>query len=322
MGCSNQVKDQVRMSTFSGYYVDSIKGGISVEYGAGGFVQRFVSAMGSSADEPFVVRVKDWMVTGPGTGYPAGVRVKKTVDLNFFKGDPHDFPDTGAPLRFVRFVKVPSTYGDGAAYAELSGCAYNNFFADGPSNFARLENSTTGLNRDWHITFEGDWTTNFVRGPLLLFAWDDSRSYRHTLRAASGTTIADTITLHDTDTLSGPGTFSDVQVARASGATLAQNNTIADTNLSGSVTLNASTGITTIRNVNFTGAARTIISIGSGAKAFVSQLCAPAGSAVTGPGTLTMNGVAVTLPYTISSATGCSMSGGAIPSQPPDFTVR
>ena len=55
------------MSAFSGYYVDSIKGGITAEYGAGGFVQRFVSRMGNSADDPFIVRVKDWNVTGPGT---------------------------------------------------------------------------------------------------------------------------------------------------------------------------------------------------------------------------------------------------------------
>ena len=63
--------------------------------------------------------------------------MKKTVELNFFKGDPHDYPDTGAPLRFVRFVKLPSTYGDGAAHYSLQGCAYNNDFADAASNFAR-----------------------------------------------------------------------------------------------------------------------------------------------------------------------------------------
>ena len=70
------------------------------------------------------------------------------------------------------------------------------------------------------------------------------------LRAAQGTTITDTITMRDTDKLTGPGTFTNVNVSPGSGATVTQDNTITDTNLSGKVTLDASTGSTTIKNVN------------------------------------------------------------------------
>jgi hypothetical protein len=322
IGCSNQSKDQVRMSAFSGYYVDSIKGGIRVEYGAGGFVQRFVSRMGNSSDDPFIVRIKDWNVTGPGTGYPAGVRVKKTVELNFFKGDPHDYPDTGAPLRFVRFVKVPSTYGDGAAYAPLTGCAYNNNFYDAPSNFARLENSTAGLNRDWDVTFEGDWNTNFLRGDLFVFSFDDSRSYRHTLRVADGTTITDTIRLNDTSLVTGSGSFTNLAVTPASGATVTRDNTITNTNIGGNVVIEAGTGSTSIKNVKFSGSARNILSVGTGATAVVTQLCAPAGSTVTGAGALFIDGVSTAMPYTVVSAYGCSLSGNPDPSPPMDVIVE
>ena len=67
MGCNDQSKDQVRFAGFSGYYTDSITGGVTFEYGLHNFVQRFTGHVGSSADDPFVVRIKDWGVSGPGT---------------------------------------------------------------------------------------------------------------------------------------------------------------------------------------------------------------------------------------------------------------
>jgi hypothetical protein len=322
MGCGDQNKDQVRMASFNGYYTDSVTGGITIEYGGGNFVQRYGGRFGTSAADPFVVRVKDWMVTGPNEqGYRPGVRVKKTSEVILFKGDPHDTPDTGQPIRFVRFVKVPSTYGDGPANSPLAGCAYNNNTFDGASNLIRLENSTDKLNRDWYVTLSGDWNTNFVRGELFLFAFDPSRSYRHTLNADSGTTITDLITMYDTDTVTGPGTYTNIRVSDYSASTQGQANTITATNVTGSVLIDANTATTTISNVDFKGSARTIITVGSGSSAVVSHLCAAAGSNITGAGKLTYDGVDVTMPFTVSGANNCSDGSPPVPMPPSDVIV-
>ena len=65
MGCNDQSKDQVRFAGFGGYYTDSITGGVTFEYGLHNFVQRFTGRVGNSAADPFVVRIKDWGVSGP-----------------------------------------------------------------------------------------------------------------------------------------------------------------------------------------------------------------------------------------------------------------
>lgn len=300
MGCTNAAKRQVRTNSFAGYYTDSIIGGITIEYGGATFTPRFSRQVGAGVNDPFVVKIKDWYVTGPGTGFPAGVRVKKNIETHFFKGDPHDFPDTVGPHRFLKIVKLPSTYGDGPGTSPLTGCATNNNFFDGPSNFARTENSVVGrLNRDWHIEFSGDFTTNFVRADLLKFSFDAARSYRHTMRAGSGTTITDTITLNDTDTVTGPGTFTNLATADGAGETLGQSNTIKQTTVAGVVTVGASTGTTTISDVTFTGSPRAVVNIGSGSSVVASNLCVPAGSTIAGSGSLTYNGVPQSLPYTI-----------------------
>jgi len=287
MGCNDQSKDQVRGAGFGGYYTDSITGGVTFEYGMANWVQRFTGRVGNSAADPYVVRIKDWGVSGPGTGYPAGVRVKKTGEGIFFKGDPHDRPGDIGPVRFVRFEKLPDTYGSGPGSDYLEGCTPSNAYFDGPSNFARLENSTTRLNRGWHVTFAGDWNSNFIRGDLFYFAFDDGRSYGHTLAAVSGTTITDTIVMRDTDTVTGLGTFTNIGVSNYNPATRGQTNIITDTNVAGVVTLDRNTEITTVRNVRFTGTARTIVTVGARSSVDVSALCAPDGSRITGAGSLT-----------------------------------
>jgi hypothetical protein len=318
MGCRNTVKDQVRgTAAFHGYYTDSITGGVTIEYGGWHWSPRIARRIGNSAADPFVIRLKDWMVTGPGTGYPAGVRVKKSFEATFSKGDPHDQPDTGAPQRFVKIIKLPSTYGDGPGHNPLPGCAEPQNTFDAASMFMRLENSVVNrFNRDWHVELEGDFNTNFVRGELFRFSFDPERSYRHTLTIAGGTTITDAITLNDTDTVTGPGTFTNLATADPAGATVGQANTVMQTNVAGVLTVGANTATTTVSNVKFTGAARAVITIGSGSKVVASQLCVPSGSTITGSGTLTFNGTARSLPFTISPTTGCDSGPEPPPAAP------
>jgi hypothetical protein len=316
VGCPHHIKDQVRGNAFSGYYTDSITGGMMLEYGLLAWVPRYATKVGYSEDDPFVVRIKDWGVSGPGTPYPAGVRVKKTGEGNFFKGDPHYKGEAGITQRFVRFEKLPDTFGSGPASGTSPGCEYS--YADSDSNFARTENSLTSFpNRDWHITFSGDWRSlnqggSFERGQLFNFAWDNGESYGHTLRAAAGTEILDTIRMYDRNTVTGPGEFHDIIVANYSPALPGRGNVVADTNLTGTVTVTASTGTTTIRNVNFTGSSRTVIDVQPESKLVANNLCAPPDSIISGTGTVVLDDQVISLPHVLSNANTCSISKAPI----------
>lgn len=310
VGCPDKVRDQVRANSFTGYYTDSIKGGVTIEYGSLSWIPRYATQVGNSAEDPFVVRIRDWGISGPGTPYPEGVRVKKTGEAILFKGDPHYKGEPGVPQRFVRFERLPGRFGSGPSADTAKDCAYS--FADGPSNIARLENSTSFPNRDWHITFSGDWRTpsqggSFRRRELLRFAWDGGESYGHKVRAAAGTKILETLRMYDRGTISGPGEFHDVSVESYSAAVPGRGNLIADTHVAGKVRVNASTGTTTIRNVSFGGARRTIIEVESGSKVLASSLCAASGSVISGKGTVILDGKVAPLPYVISDANGCSV---------------
>jgi hypothetical protein len=316
VGCNDSDNKQVRASGFAGYYTDSITGGMTVDYGMISWVQRFASQVGVSQSEPYIVRLKDWGISGPGTSYPAGVRVKWTNEANMFKGDPHDAGTSGVVQRWVRFQKLPDTYGSGPSSASGTGC--DEVYNPGNSNFARLENSVTGrANRDWDVTFSGNWLWPHGGHPLLRFAWDASASYGHTMRLASGTTINSTITLHDRSTVTGPGTYSELVVADYNTNVPGANSSIVNTNVAGAVTISADTEGTTISNVNFTGSARAVITIGSSADATVDDLCVPNGSTITGTGTLTYEGGSQSLPYTIPNGTNnCNITANDRPDPP------
>jgi hypothetical protein len=378
LGCNDGgVNDQVRLGTPAVF--DTLTGGFTIEYGYSVFIPRLVGAVGTSAAAPFVIRLKDWGMSGPGTAYDAGVFVKKTAEATFMKGDPADRPDTDDPVRFLRIIKLPSTYADGATGANFTGCTANNNLADGTSNFARLENggSSSGrLNRGWHIEFAGDWTTTaqggtFVRGELLRFgtSQDAYPIYNHTMRVADGTYIQDTLTLRDRTTLTGPGAYKDIAAAhaytytaaaslptdggktrRAPGSTTqgtviflttdnrlwecrelngstectswaevptARDSNVINTNVAGTVAISTDVKGIMVSNVNFTGSARAVITIGDNSTATVDDLCVPNGSTITGTGTLTYEGGSQSLPYTIpNGTTNCNITANDRPDPP------
>jgi hypothetical protein len=315
MGCNDTVNDQLRASAGAPYYSDSITGGISIQYGWAGFIPRFSGTIGT-AEAPFVIRIQDLAITGPGTGYQAGVRVKGTGEATFFKGDPND-KGTDTPQRFLRIIRLPDEYGSGPASNSMSGCPANSFVgADADSNFLRFENSIgiSRYTRNFDVEFVGDWRTTaqggtFERGELVRMAFDTYRAYHNTVRVASDTTFPDTLTMYDTGTATGPGTFANIAVADFNANNPGQDNLITDTNVSGTVAISANTEDTTIANVNFTGTARAVITIGASANAIVSDLCVPNGSTITGAGTLTYEGSGQSLPYTIPNSTAnCSIT--------------
>jgi hypothetical protein len=306
-------------------------GGFTIEYGAPNFVPRLTGKIGTSAADPFVIRLKDWGITGPGTGYPAGVSVKKTGQSILFKGDPADTFGGSGPVRFVRFEKLPSDYGDGSSADRLLGCRVDNDWMDGVSSPSRFESNVLGrATRDYHFEFAGDWRSvaqggRFLRGDLIQFGSgaDTAPNYGHTVRAAAGTFIGDHLILRDRSTITGPGQFADVSVQDASAAVPGRDSNIIDTTLSGKVTIFGDTENTTIRNVKFLGAAREIINIGTNANAIVSNLCAPAGSTIGGTGRLSYNGTSRVLPFTISStlAAQCVLDDLDKPMPPAEIVV-
>jgi len=314
VGCADPANDQVRSGSFAGYYTDSITGGVTLKHGAGSWVQRFTNKVGKSVDEPFIVRLQDWQVSGPGTPYQAGVRVKKTGEAILFKGDPHRAGED-ITQRFVRYERLTPAYGDGPAANYVTGCTPTNAWNDGNSNLIRIENNVSGTtNRGWDITFVGDWITKFERGRLFLFAWDEDlsspgRVYNNLLRLDATTTLNELIQMYDTNTVTGAGHYANIRVSNHSSVTIGRNNKIVNTNINGAVTIDSAVTNTRIDNVNFKGAARTIITVGAGSDVHISQLCAPAGSKIEGTGTATYNGGTIVLPYTFATAVNsCSVT--------------
>jgi hypothetical protein len=325
LGCIDQVNDQVRMSSFVGYGVESITGGWTGEYGAAGFVPRNIGAIGSAAS-PLKIRLKDVSVSGPGTGYEAGVRVKSTVEPLFFKGDPAG--DLGfTPSRFVDLIKLPDTYGSGAGGFSLSGCTTGtvNTFSNAAMLMIKLENDQGASTEGYKFRFYGDWRHptqggTFSLAEMVRFGSNlDTFPVRKNAAWLSHGVVwpQSTVTLRDQSTISGPGTWVNVLVEDASAIVPGRNSTVTDTNVSGVVTVSANTENTTVLNVNFTGSARAVITVGSGSTATVDDVCVPNGSTITGSGTVTYEGSVRTLPYTIPNGTqNCNVTANARPNPP------
>lgn len=325
-GCIDLDREQKRTSTFMGYGFDTLTGGFTLEHASLGFVPRNAGYIGT-ADQPFIIRLKDMGITGPGTPYQAGLRTKSGGETLFFKGDPAG-PLATSPSRYIRVILLEPTYGHGATSLGSSNCIPANMWDGGYAELFRLENNVGDATTGYHFEFAGDWRTyreggKFTRGPLITFGGtsDTAPNYGHTARLASGTVIGESITLRDRTTVTGSGTWTDLTVADASDAVQGKDSTIADTNVAGAITISANTERTTIRNVNFLGPARTIISIGSAADASVSRICAASGSSITGSGTLVYEGVVRALPFVIVSANGCSVGSTAVPNPPNEVRV-
>jgi hypothetical protein len=83
-------------------------------------------------------------------------------------------------------------------------------------------------------------------------------------------------------------------------------NVIRDTYVAGMVDLGPYAAGTVIDNVDFTpGGPRTIVRVNGSSSLRISRICAQPGSRITGTGTVTLNGKAISLPYTITAGAGC-----------------
>jgi hypothetical protein len=362
-----------------------------MEYGMPNWVMRIVGSVGS-ASEPFTIRVKDWGVSGPGTGYPEGVRPRNTAQVILFKGDPaEDFGSS--PSRFVRWIKLPDTYGSGAsATSQASPPCSHAIGTDGIANPMRFESNVVGKeNRDYWFEYVGDWKSHlqsggtFVRGTeLIQFGGinDTSPNHSHIVRLATGTALAaDTIKLRDRSTVTGPGTWGNLSAEHIASysavGTLptcesaialtswngqmvtwrfltsdnrfyqcylnttpnpdewqwrevptARNSTVTNTRVSGSVAISTDIKDTTISNVEFTGTARAIVTLGANSNVILADLCVPSGSTMTRAdetATATLDGGAVTFTansYTFGALADCSITADGRPDPPSGGSVQ
>jgi hypothetical protein len=247
------------------------------------------------------------------------------------------------PFRFLRYHVAPSLYGSKVYVNGISsGCAPDNLTSNASAVSSpwlfRAEASRDGATSQYvtsyfDVTLQG--AQLWQNSSTLSWSADgggtgqdntpgDStpdRTFGHVFRSASGTTVP-AIRMLDTNTATGPGAFNLIRILRATmdggaGYLNPIANTVTNTNVSGTVELGLNATSTAISNVNFTGAARAVVTVDSGADVTVTDICAPNGSTVTGTGTLTYEGASQALPYTIPNGTqNCSITSNPVPDPP------
>jgi hypothetical protein len=354
VGCSDTARQMYRNPAGpSGNYMRRVSGAVTLEYGLPHANFFAVKYLGNSATDRFLVRTKDMGASGPTsiTGLPAGVAVKTGVTHGIMKNDPMPLYTgiTGADSRWLAFQQLPSTYGDGTYGATIAdglcetGTSSNNFNSGTPWIwFAEASSDTLAsqyVNAYQDVRFTGtfDWdfansTREYIRGqgaPDKHICCAADRTYGHVLTMASGASVTGIATMLDTMTLTGPGTWANINIARVqidSGSDAYVNpndNTVTDTRVSGVIAVGQDATGTVISNVDFTGSLRAVITIGASSAVTVTDLCVPNGSTITGSGTLTYEGSSQSLPFTIpDGTTNCSITTEGRPNPPSGGSVN
>lgn len=351
-GCADEKRRQSRnMAGAGAQYVRKISGGVTFEYGtpnANIFVAKYI---GDGPGSPYRVRIKDFGFSGPSelTGLPGGVMVKKSIDTTVMKHDPlPTYGRTAPDFRFLRFEQLPSDFGNGLHGDPIkSGCASDNLtdnnYPSGTPIVWRAEASRDGVAAQYvtayvDVTIHGvsEWIgmgnsrsyfqpagggADVAPGPA-----EPDRSFGHVLRATSGTSVPGATPLLDSNTVTGPGSWYRVVIepGRTDQGTLIypNDNSIRDTSVHGTVEIGTDASRTLISNVNFTGSARRIISIGARSDLLVENICAPAGSTIEGSGVVTYQGNQISLPYKIAFATNCSLVKDTKPEPPTAVSIK
>lgn len=350
-GCADTARYQYRAGAAAGaQFVRRISGGVTFEYGTPNgniFVAKYI---GDGPAQPYRVRIKDFGFSGPTemTGLPAGVMVKKAIDTPVMKHDPlPEYGHTQADFRFIRFEQLQPDYGNGLEGGPItSGCAAgnrtDNAYHGGTPLIWRPEASRDGVPSQYvtafvDVTIDGitEWIglnnsrtyfeasgggADISPGPSV-----PDRTFGHILRATSGTRVPGVTTLLDSSTLTGPGSWYGPTIvpARTDQGTYInpKDNQILSTHVHGSIEIGPDASGTRITNVDFTGSARNIIRIGANSDLVIEDICAPAGSTITGTGIVIYESNRVALPFTIQSANQCSVTTETRPAPPSDVAV-
>jgi len=348
VGCSDTARYEYRnFPPAKALFVNRITGGVTLEYGHA-IADIFTSyQIGNGAADPFIIRLKDYGFSGPTeiTGYPPGV-LGKQVGLRTgpIKHDP--LWDYGSGLRHIRIQQLPSLYGNGTNTQKIaSGCAAgnstNNDVFTSAGYIWQAEASRDGISSQYvtayvDVTASGfsSWVGLGTTGEYLKGAGDSpdstpgpstpDRTFGHTLRVSGGDSMPGVVTVMDSCTVTGPGTWNTISVTSwvtsPGGTTIyANDNTITDTRVSGAVNISANAENTVIDNVEFTGSARAVITVGAGADVTVTDLCVPNGSSITiaSGGSVLYENETKTANYTIPNGTAnCNITENPRPDAP------
>jgi hypothetical protein len=326
-------------------YPRRVSGGVTAEYGMpvmNIFVPKYI---GNSESDPYIIRVKDFGASGPTsiTGLTAGVLTKLLgISTGVIKHDPaFPYSFTAADQRWLRIQELPPSYRSGAyLWSIASGCAggngTDNNYSTGSPFVWRAEASRDGGTTQYetayiHVDFAGFDTAWHHMGDDREYVQaagsghdnapgdtDPDRTWGHVVRIASGDTMPGITTMLDSITATGPGSWNILSIARKpidqGGYLNPVDNTVTDTRVSGIVEIGQDATGTVIDNVEFTGAARAVITIGASSAVTVTDLCVPNGSTITGTGTLTYEGSSQSLPYTIPNGTAnCTITADPRP---------
>jgi hypothetical protein len=341
IGCAVESRAEYRVYPQANFqYPYKVSGGVTLGYGfpnANIFVGRYI---GNSQSDPYLVRFHDIGHSGPSTGYPAGVMVKKSYTLFLAKYDPMDEAITARGSRFVRMRELPSNYGIGVFTYSSPSCA--NFA--GPTSqpgiwFAEASSdgsSSPYVTAHFDVAVQGltQWKyTDETWGPIIPNAGGScdnpaggmDKSYNHRVYVPGGSTIPGTTRLVDRITVAGPGTVFNliVESILCGGATyVANGNIIENVRVSGAVTIGTSAGTTTVTNTHFTGTTSDLITVGSGSTVNFTNLCIASGKRVVGAGTANYEGTPLALPYTFGTLNECSLPADGTPNPPSGGSVN
>lgn len=350
IGCSDTARQMYRNPAgASGQYIDRVAGGLTLEYGTPNVNFFVIKYFGTGADDRFLVRIKDMGSSGPTsiTGLPAGVASKQGVTHGIMKNDPlPDYGFTAADQRWIAFQQLPDDYGSGMYSSSITdglceaGTSSNAFISGAPFIWL-AEASSDGLasqyvNAYQNVKFIGAFDWDFASSTKMHIGaagsgadkdacCDADRTFGHVLTIASESSVIGYTTMLDTITLTGPGIWGPINIDRVQIQTGSDDyinpndNTITDTRVGGAVAVGQDATGTVIDNVEFTGAARAIITIGANSAVTLTDLCVPSGSTMTradNTATATLDGGAVTFTansYTFGALTDCSITADPRP---------
>ena len=280
-------KNRGRLGTYGdgATSINHVSGSVELQYGWPVFTNFFGNKLGDGPNDPFVVTFRD-------AGYTrSGVAVDTSGALyNMVK-----FDGTGSEKPDRRFLKIVQKGKDNLRYGVFLEAA----ICDDSSNCSGITTS--------HITFT---LVNLANSVSATAASIDADRIHHITYRGDGQhpamkpTHGNMLDISDHNVVR-DGTFHSINVTTLANGQGGVDNQIKDVKLTGKVKIESGIQNTRLESVEFIDGAREVMTIGSGSDVTATDLRAPAGSEITGSGSLTCDGATISLPFTFPSSGKC-----------------
>jgi hypothetical protein len=287
--------------------VAKLSGEVTYQYGAS-YGSFFLDMVGNSIDDPFLLHIKDWGISGPNKyGKPPGVSMSMNASYNnhFAKSDGFGEQTKDIPnLRFYKFIQTYDAYG----------------LPTGPETWTRfmfIENAQGDDNPAADPTYTTDIV--YICVGLIGLIWMGNGSIEgdriealHFMGDGNSPAFVPTANGNPHVDLALGCT---AKYGQFGGVYVGDNNVTIDTiTCFRKITFKNDIAGLTAQNITFLGAAREIVSIGAGTTVDLINLYAPLGSTINGAGALLIDGVTKSLPHTVVAED----LGVAVPDIPPN----